>query len=56
MKPSIAIIGVLLLIGLVKKNAILMVELRDSTAEREEGKNSRDANYEACLLRFPSDF
>ena len=47
----IAIIGVLLLIGLVKKNAILMVDFA-ITAEREEGKNSRDAIYEACLLRF----
>lgn len=47
----IAIIGVLLLIGLVKKNAILMVDFA-ITAEREEGINSRDAIYEACLLRF----
>jgi multidrug efflux pump len=47
----IAIIGVLLLIGLVKKNAILMVDFA-ITAEREGGKNSRDAIYEACLLRF----
>ena len=47
----IAIIGVLLLIGLVKKNAILMVDFA-ITAERQEGKNSRDAIYEACLLRF----
>jgi multidrug efflux pump len=35
----------------VKKNAILMVDFA-ITAEREEGKNSRDAIYEACLLRF----
>jgi NodT family efflux transporter outer membrane factor (OMF) lipoprotein len=47
----IAIIGILLLIGLVKKNAILMVDFA-ITAEREHGKNSRDAIYEACLLRF----
>jgi multidrug efflux pump len=47
----IAIIGILLLIGLVKKNAILMVDFA-ITAEREEGKNSPDAIYEACLLRF----
>jgi multidrug efflux pump len=47
----IAVIGILLLIGLVKKNAILMVDFA-ITAEREEGKNSRDAIYEACLLRF----
>ena len=47
----IGIIGILLLIGLVKKNAILMVDFA-ITAEREHGKNSRDAIYEACLLRF----
>ena len=47
----IAIIGVLLLIGLVKKNAILMVDFA-ITAEREGGKSPRDAIYEACQLRF----
>ena len=47
----IAIIGIILLIGLVKKNGILMVDFAIS-AERNEGKNSRDAIYEACLLRF----
>jgi len=47
----IAIIGILLLIGLVKKNAILMVDFA-IVAERTQGKNSRDAIYEACLLRF----
>ena len=47
----IAIIGILLLIGLVKKNAILMVDFA-ITAEREGGKSSRDAIYEACRLRF----
>jgi multidrug efflux pump len=47
----IAIIGIILLIGLVKKNGILMVDFALS-AERNEGKNSRDAIYEACLLRF----
>ena len=47
----IAVIGILLLIGIVKKNAILMVDFA-LTAEREEGKNSRDAIYEACCLRF----
>ena len=46
-----AIIGVLLLIGIVKKNAILMVDFA-LAAEREEGKNSRDAIFQACLLRF----
>jgi len=47
----IAIIGIILLIGLVKKNGILMVDFAIS-AERNEGKSSRDAIYEACLLRF----
>jgi multidrug efflux pump len=47
----IAIIGVLLLIGIVKKNAIMMVDFA-LVAEREEGKNSRDAIFQACLLRF----
>ena len=47
----IAIIGILLLIGIVKKNAIMMVDFA-LIAEREHGKNSRDAIYEACLLRF----
>ncbi len=47
----IAVIGIILLIGLVKKNGILMVDFAIS-AERNEGKNSRDAIYEACLLRF----
>jgi multidrug efflux pump len=46
-----AIIGVLLLIGIVKKNAIMMVDFA-LAAERGEGKNSRDAIYEACCLRF----
>jgi len=47
----IAIIGLILLIGIVKKNAILMIDFAIA-AERNEGKNSRDAIYEACLLRF----
>jgi multidrug efflux pump len=47
----IAVIGILLLIGIVKKNAILMVDFALS-AEREQGKSSRDAIYEACVLRF----
>ncbi len=47
----IAIIGIILLIGIVKKNAILMIDFA-LQAERTEGKNSRDSIYEACLLRF----
>jgi multidrug efflux pump len=47
----IAIIGIILLIGIVKKNAILMIDFA-LAAERTEGKNSRDSIYEACLLRF----
>ena len=51
----IAIIGVLLLIGIVKKNAILMVDFAIA-AEREEGKNSRDAIYRGLPPAVPSDF
>jgi multidrug efflux pump len=47
----IALIGVILLIGIVKKNAILMIDFA-LAAERNEGMNSRDAIYQACLLRF----
>ena len=47
----IAIIGIILLIGIVKKNAILMIDFA-LAAERNEGKRSRDSIYEACLLRF----
>jgi multidrug efflux pump subunit AcrB len=47
----IAIIGIILLIGLVEKNAILMIDFA-LAAERNEGKSSRDSIYEACLLRF----
>ena len=47
----IAIIGMLLLIGIVKKNAIMMIDFA-LAAERNEGKGSRDAIFEACLLRF----
>jgi multidrug efflux pump subunit AcrB len=47
----IAIIGILLLIGIVKKNAILMVDFA-LEAERAEGMRPRDAIYQACLLRF----
>ncbi len=47
----IAIIGIILLIGIVKKNAIMMIDFA-LEAEREHGKSPRDAIYEACLLRF----
>jgi multidrug efflux pump len=47
----IAVIGVILLIGLVKKNGIMMVDFAIA-AERNEGKNPEEAIYEACLLRF----
>jgi multidrug efflux pump len=47
----IAIIGIILLIGIVKKNAIMMIDFA-LAAEREEGKNSRDSIYEACMLRL----
>jgi multidrug efflux pump len=47
----IALIGIILLIGLVKKNAILMIDFAVQT-ERQEGKSSVEAIYQACLLRF----
>jgi multidrug efflux pump len=47
----IAVIGIVLLIGIVKKNAIMMIDFAIA-AERNEGKNSRDSIFEACLLRF----
>ena len=47
----IAMIGLLLLIGIVKKNAILMVDFA-LEAERVHGMHSREAIYQACLLRF----
>ena len=47
----IAIIGIILLIGIVKKNAIMMIDFALVT-EREEGRNSRDAIFEACQLRL----
>ena len=47
----IAMIGMILLIGIVKKNAIMMVDFA-LAAERNEGKNSRDSIFEACMLRF----
>jgi multidrug efflux pump len=47
----IAVIGIILLIGIVKKNAIMMIDFA-LAAERNEGKNSRDSIYEACMLRL----
>jgi multidrug efflux pump len=47
----IALIGIILLIGIVKKNAILMIDFAIE-AERKEDKSPADAIYEACLLRF----
>jgi multidrug efflux pump len=47
----IALIGIILLIGIVKKNAIMMIDFA-LEAEREHGKAPVDAIYEACLLRF----
>src|SRR5579859_3227892 len=47
----IALIGIILLIGIVKKNAIMMIDFA-LEAEREQGKSPLDAIYEACLLRF----
>ncbi|MBJ6725320.1 multidrug efflux RND transporter permease subunit [Geomesophilobacter sediminis] len=47
----IAIIGVILLIGIVKKNGIMMVDFAIG-AQRKEGRSAHDAIYEACLLRF----
>jgi multidrug efflux pump len=47
----IALIGVILLIGIVKKNAIMMIDFA-LDAERTQGLSSRDAIFQACLLRF----
>ena len=47
----IALIGIILLIGIVKKNAIMMIDFA-LEAEREEGKPPAEAIYQACLLRF----
>ena len=47
----IALIGIILLIGIVKKNAIMMIDFA-LEAQRNEGKPPREAIYEACLLRF----
>jgi multidrug efflux pump subunit AcrB len=47
----IAVIGIILLIGIVKKNAIMMIDFA-LEAERTEGKSSLEAIYQACILRF----
>ena len=47
----IALIGIILLIGIVKKNAILMIDFAID-AERNQGMSPREAIYQACLLRF----
>jgi len=47
----IALIGIILLIGIVKKNAIMMIDFA-LEAERKEGKSPEDAIFQACLLRF----
>jgi multidrug efflux pump len=47
----IALIGIILLIGIVKKNAIMMIDFA-LEEERKEGSNPKDSIYKACLLRF----
>ncbi len=47
----IAVIGIILLIGIVKKNAIMMIDFA-LAAERTENKSPREAIFQACLLRF----
>jgi multidrug efflux pump len=47
----VGMIGIILLIGIVKKNAIMMIDFA-LAAERNKGMNTRDAIFEACLLRF----
>jgi multidrug efflux pump len=47
----IALIGIILLIGIVKKNAIMMIDFA-LEAERREGKTPQEAIYQACVLRF----
>jgi multidrug efflux pump len=47
----ISIIGIVLLIGIVKKNAIMMIDFA-LQAERQEGKSTADSIFEACMLRF----
>ena len=47
----IALIGIILLIGIVQKNAIMMIDFA-LEAERDEGKSAEEAIFQACLLRF----
>src|SRR5262249_3882406 len=47
----VGMIGIILLIGIVKKNAIMMIDFA-LAAERDEGMDPREAIYQACLLRF----
>jgi multidrug efflux pump len=47
----IALIGIVLLIGIVKKNAIMMIDFA-LEAERDQGMSPRESIYQACLLRF----
>ncbi len=47
----VALIGIILLIGIVKKNGIMMIDFA-LDAERKDGKKAEDAIYQACLLRF----
>ena len=44
-------VGIIMLVGLVKKNAIMMIDFA-LDAEREEGKSAADAIYQGCLIRF----
>src|SRR5204862_4698993 len=46
-----AFVGIIMLVGIVKKNAIMMIDFA-LEAQRKEGKNPFDAIYEGCLLRF----
>jgi len=46
-----AYVGIIMLVGLVKKNGIIMIDFA-LNAERKEGKNARDSIYEACVVRF----
>ena len=48
----IALIGIMLLIGIVKKNAIMMIDFALQSERAGAGKSPADAIYEACLLRF----
>jgi multidrug efflux pump len=48
----IALIGIMLLIGIVKKNAIMMIDFALQSERMAEGKTPQEAIYEACLLRF----